>query len=62
MAAGSISPDYDSLPAPLRARIDEAARKTVLAFDGALTLDEARSLVLEHLLERTVSPDHGTGH
>lgn len=55
-------PRYDDLPPALRAKVDESAAKTVAAFDGALTLDEARELVLEYLLERTVSPDHGTGH
>jgi hypothetical protein len=53
--------DYASLPAPLRAKVDEAAAKTMAAFPG-LSQDEARDLVLEHLLTRTVNDSHGTGH
>jgi hypothetical protein len=53
---------YDDLPGALRAKVDEAAHKTMVAFDGAITLEQARELVLEHLLERNVNPTHGTGH
>lgn len=51
---------YEDLPAPLREKVDEAAARTADLF--GLTLDEARDVVLEHLLSRTVHPTHGTGH
>lgn len=52
--------NYEQLPEAVRLKVDEAAERTAALL--GLSLDDARELVVEHLLSRTVGPTHGTGH
>lgn len=57
-----MSVAYDVLPTRAQELVDEAAARTVAAFAGRLTLDEARDLVLEHVLQSTSHNGPGAGH
>jgi len=57
-----MSASYDALPERVQELVDEAALRTVAAFGGRLTLEEARDLVIEHVLRSTSHNGPGTGH
>jgi len=57
-----VSAAYDALNDRAKELVDEAALNTVAAFGGRLTVDEARDLVLEHVLQSTSHNGPGTGH
>jgi len=57
-----VSAAYDALNDRAKELVDEAALNTVAAFGGRLTMDEARDLVMEHVLQSTSHNGPGTGH
>lgn len=57
---GMAPVDYAALPEAVRIKVEEAAERTAALL--GLSPDDARELVVEHLLSRTVDDTHGTGH
>lgn len=52
---------YEALNERAQELVDEAAAKTMAVFPG-LTLEDARDLVMEHVLQKTSHNGPGTGH